>query len=118
MPTVAELQGVLAAFKDSVNSNPSVRALVKGWNTKILLWAKDLQAGFMLNVVNGKVVAVNPSTDSTAGLVRIVTSSDVMQKMFSGKEKMITAYLDGAIETYGSVRDQMRLDGIAQALWG
>ena len=118
MATASELQGVLAAFKESVNGNPSVQKLVKGWNTKILLWAKDINSGFLLLVSNGALTLVEPTTDPNAAMVRVVTDSDVMLRMFSGKEKIVSAYLDGTIETYGPVRDQMRLDGVAEALWG
>ena len=119
MPTTSsELATILSAFKDSVNGDPAVKKLVKGWTTKILLWAKDLQSGFLLTVSNGTLVSVDPTEDSNAGLVRVVTASDVMARMFSGKEKIVSAYLDGVIETYGPIRDQMRLDGVAEALWG
>lgn len=118
MPTPSELQTVLAAFKESVNGNASVQKLVKGWNTKILLWAKDLNSGFLLHVSNGTLTSVEPTSDPGSGMVRVVTASDVMLRMFSGKEKIVSAYLNGAIETYGPIRDQMRLDGVAEALWG
>ncbi|MEM0321550.1 MAG: hypothetical protein QW613_04035, partial [Thermoprotei archaeon] len=84
MPAARELLDALLSFKDTVNNNRDVQRIVKGWNTKVLLWAKDLRRGFLLMVVNGKLESIAETEDERAGLVRVVANSDVMLRMFTG----------------------------------
>ncbi len=114
---VDELKDVLEKFVNDVNNNQKVQKLIRKWSSIVNIWGKDIGAGFILYVNEGKVTDMREASSIDDGKVKVVGESSTLINMFRGREKIVHLYLDGIVETYGSERDQIVLDAIARLLW-
>lgn len=113
-----ELKSTLERFVSDVNSNEKVQRLIKKWSSTVNFWARDQGFGFVLEVVEGRVVRIQEAKSVDDGKVKVVADYETLLKMFQGKENIAHLYLEGVVETYGSERDQIVLDAVARLLWG
>ncbi len=114
---ISELRENIEKFTADVNTNEKVQKLIKKWSSVVNIWGKDLNAGFILSVNEGKITGIMKAESIDDGKVKVIGESDTLIRMFKGQEKIAHLYLDGVVETYGSERDQIVLDAIARLLW-
>ncbi|MCL5681493.1 MAG: hypothetical protein M1515_05600 [Candidatus Thermoplasmatota archaeon] len=113
----SELRETLERFIADVNNNEKVQKMIRKWSSVVNIWGKDINRGYLLEVVDGKVTQMMEAMNVDDGKVKVVGESRTLIRMFQGKEKIVHLYLDGIVETYGSERDQIVLDAIARLLW-
>jgi len=113
-----ELERVLHAFSERYNNNEKLQKMLRKWSVDLLVWCKDTDNGFLINVNNGRVVSIMRTEDSTTGRVKVVGESAILMEIFNGLKNPSHLYLDGIIEVYGPERDQIILDAIVEELWG
>ena len=112
-----ELRKVLLEFTEKVNQNEKVQKLIRKWSTSVLMWSKDLNTGFVLQVAYGKITEMKKADNIDEGNVRVVSGTETLLDMFRGKENIVHLYMDGVVETFGSEKDQIVLDAVAKILW-
>ena len=118
MDDTINLQADLEAFRELVNRNPLVSKIIKGWGRSILIQSKDTGEAYLLIVGQGKLLSVGRAQSDAPCDIRVRASKDTLHRMFTGRAKSAELYLHGAVEVYGSPKDQLKLDGIATLLWG
>lgn len=113
----------LSAFAESANANRDVQRIVKNWNVDVIVECSGTDESWRLQVRDGRIGSVEHTERHdepvhAAESVRLVARRDILQGLFSGKLNPVHAATHGALEVYGKMADQTRLDAVALVLWG
>jgi hypothetical protein len=112
------LSDCLAHFCNSVNLNPIIPPLIKGWEPNIIISCEDSDEAFTLYVRNCKAESIRPGQDqSHTHVVEISARQEVLCGIFSGRQNAASKFLEGELAIFGSDKDQVKLDAIALLVW-
>ena len=112
------LRDCLHAFARSVNTDTRLIGLLKGWEPLLEIEATDSGARFAFQVSRGQMTPIDAASARTENPVLIRSDSQTLIHVFGGELNPAQAYLQGALEVFGSDRDQIKLDAISLVLWG
>jgi hypothetical protein len=113
-----ELENTIKNFVDKYNKNIKLQNMLKNWSSKVLIWIRNINKGFVVRIEKGKVVEITKSENFNEGNVKIVGDESILIDMFKGIKNPSSLYLNGVIEVYGPERDQIILDKIVEEIWG
>ena len=67
-----ELENALQKFSERYNNNEKLQKTLRKWSADVLIWCKDENTGFLVNVSNGKITAITRTSNESSGRVKIV----------------------------------------------
>lgn len=115
----SRLHGLLDGFAGRINAAPTLRGTLAGWSPDFYIQARDSGDTFRVRFAGGRVDGVQPTGDEPGDDALLLRADGhTLEQVFSGAMSPLGAYTDGALEVYGSPKDQIKLDVIALVLWG
>ncbi len=112
------LSDCLSHFCESVNHNPDVAPLLKGWEPNVIILADDSNEAFTLYIRNCKAERFEQGADRAhEHIVEICAKQQVLCGVFSGQQNAASKFLQGELAIFGTDKDQVKLDAIALLVW-
>ena len=93
--------------------------MLKDWRPEFFIQTADEAETFRIEFRDGQVEHVAKVGDEPGdGALLLRGDGTILDRVFNGTLSPLKAYTDGALEVYGSQKDQIKLDAIALVVWG
>ncbi len=115
------LRACLEEFRTRFHANERAKKLVKKWNRQVQVEATDTGQTYTMLVADQQIHSIvdGPAPEgSDSYLVLVQGSSDVLERVFSGRYNPSKALLDGLLSVFSNDRDKVKLEALALVIWG
>jgi putative sterol carrier protein len=108
----------LTRFASEVNNNKRLRNLLKNWEPVIRIHTNDTNDAYYFPIRDTFIGNIETGDTEADHQVLLKADCHVLEQVFTGALNPARAHLDGALDVYGSDKDEVKLDAISLVLWG
>ena len=109
---------LIEQFRLKINAHPMRDALLRKWTPEVEVHARDTGERYTTAVRDGYFGPVVTGAASGSHVVLLEASAECLVSVFSGLKDSASAYFDGSLSVFASDVDHVRLDALADAVWG
>lgn len=115
------LRACLEEFRNRFHANERAKKLTRNWERQVQVEAGDTGLVYTMLVADQRIHTIvdGPAPEGEdRHLVLVQGSTDVLERVFSGRYNPSKALLDGMLSVFSNDRDKVKLEALALVIWG